>query len=162
MRILAYDPFLSEEAAKALGVELVDLEDCLKRSDYLTLHLPKNKETAGMISTKQFEMMKDGVRIINVARGGIIDNAALIAAVKSGKVAGAAVDVFEKEPPDFSNELFDLSSIITTPHLGASTEEAQTNVAIDVAELGGGRYDSIESGTHDRKVVTMDNGVNID
>lgn len=134
MKILAYDPFLSEEAAKALGVELVDLEDCLKRSDYLTLHLPKNKDTAGMIGAAQFAIMKDGVRIVNVARGGIIDNAALVDAVKSGKCAGAAIDVFEKEPPDFSNELFDLQSVITTPHLGASTEEAQTNVAIDVAE----------------------------
>ena len=134
MKVLAYDPFLSEEAAKSLGVELLDLEDCLKRSDYLTLHLPKNKDTLGMISAKQFELMKSGVRVINVARGGIIDNAALVEAVKSGKVGGAAIDVFEKEPPDFANELFDLPSVITTPHLGASTKEAQTNVAIDVAE----------------------------
>ena len=134
MKVIAYDPFTTTEVASAIGVELVDLQDCLKRSDYLTLHLPKNKETAGMIGTAQFDMMKDGVRIVNVARGGIIEDFALIAAVKSGKCAGAAIDVFEKEPPDFASEIFDLPSVITTPHLGASTEEAQTNVAIDVAE----------------------------
>lgn len=134
MKVLAYDPFISNEAAAAIGAELVDFQDCIKRADYLTLHLPKNKETAGLIGAKEFDMMKDGVRIINVARGGIISDEALIAAIKSGKVAGAAIDVFEKEPPDFANELFDLPSVITTPHLGASTEEAQTNVAIDVAE----------------------------
>ncbi len=134
MKVYAYDPFISEEAARAIGVELVDFNDCLKKADYLTLHLPKNKETAGLIGAKEIEMMKDGVRIINVARGGIIKDDALIAALKSGKVAGAAIDVFEKEPPDFANELFDLPNVVTTPHLGASTEEAQTNVAIDVAE----------------------------
>ena len=134
MKILAYDPFLSADAANALGVELVEFDDCLKRSDYISLHLPKNKETLGMISKKQFEMMKDGVGIVNCARGGIIDDEALIEALKSGKVSGAAVDVYVKEPPDFSSELFDLPNVICTPHLGASTEEAQTNVAIDVAE----------------------------
>ena len=134
MKILAFDPFLGADAANALGVELVEFDDCLKRSDYISLHLPKNKETLGMISTKQFEMMKDGVRIVNCARGGIIDDDALIAALKSGKVSGAALDVYIKEPPDFSSEIFDLENVICTPHLGASTEEAQTNVAIDVAE----------------------------
>lgn len=134
MKTIAYDPFISTEAANAVGVELVDFEECIKRSDYLTLHLPKNKETLGLIGTAQFDKMKDGVRIVNVARGGIIQDAALIDALKSGKVAGAAIDVFETEPPDFSNELFDLPNVVTTPHLGASTEEAQTNVAIDVAE----------------------------
>ncbi|MCE5199425.1 phosphoglycerate dehydrogenase [bacterium] len=134
MKVIAYDPFISAEAAASLGVELVELDECLKRGDYISLHLPKNKETLGMISTKQFEMMKDGVRIINCARGGIIDDSALIAALKSGKVAGAALDVFVSEPPDFSSELFSMPNVVTTPHLGASTEEAQTNVAIDVAE----------------------------
>ena len=134
MKVLAYDPFLSAEAAKALGVELVDLDGCLKGSDYISLHLPKNKETLGMIAGKQFEMMKHGVRIVNAARGGIIDDAALLEALKSGKCAGAALDVYLTEPPDFSNELFDMDNVVCTPHLGASTEEAQTNVAIDVAE----------------------------
>ncbi len=134
MKVIAYDPFISRDAANAIGVEIVELDECFKRADYISLHLPKNKETLGMISTKQFEMMKDGVRIINVARGGIIDDNALIDALKSGKCAGAALDVFVQEPPDFSSELFKLPNVITTPHLGASTEEAQTNVAIDVAE----------------------------
>ncbi len=134
MNVLAYDPFISAEIAEQMGVELVEFEDCLKRGDYITLHLPKNKDTLGMIGEKQFAMMKDGVRIVNCARGGIIDDAALIAALKSGKCAGAALDVYPAEPPDFANELFDLPNVVTTPHLGASTEEAQTNVAIDVAE----------------------------
>lgn len=134
MKTIAYDPFIGAEVGDQLGVELVELNECLKRSDYITLHLPKNKETAGMISTKQFEMMRDGVRIINVARGGIIDDDALIAALKSGKCAGAALDVYVTEPPDFSSELFSLPNVVTVPHLGASTMEAQTNVAIDVAE----------------------------
>lgn len=134
MKVVAYDPFISKEAADAIGVELVDIEEALKRSDFITLHLPKNKDTLGMIGTKQFEIMKDGVRIVNVARGGIIDDDALIAALKSGKVAGAALDVFISEPPDFSSEIFSLENVVATPHLGASTEEAQTNVAIDIAE----------------------------
>jgi len=134
MKVIAYDPFIGKDAAAALGVELVELEDCLKRSDYISLHLPRNKDTLGMIGTKQFEMMKDGVRIVNCARGGIIDDAALAEALKSGKCAGAALDVYLTEPPDFSGELFSLPNVITTPHLGASTEEAQINVAVDVAE----------------------------
>jgi D-3-phosphoglycerate dehydrogenase len=134
MKVLAYDPFLSAEIGEQLGVELVELDECLKRGDYITLHLPKNKETMGMIGAKQFAMMKDGVRIVNCARGGIIDDAALIDALKSGKCAGAALDVYPSEPPDFANELFETENVVTTPHLGASTEEAQTNVAIDVAE----------------------------
>jgi D-3-phosphoglycerate dehydrogenase len=134
MKVIAYDPFISTEIGNSLRVELVDFEECIKRSDYITLHLPKNKETLGMIGAKQFEMMKDGVRLVNVARGGIIDDDALVAALKNGKCAGAALDVYPVEPPDFSHELFSLPNVITTPHLGASTEEAQTNVAIDVAE----------------------------
>jgi len=134
MKVIAYDPFISAEVGKQLGVDLVEFEECLKCCDYISLHLPKSKETIGMIGAKQFEMMKDGVRIINVARGGIIDEDALVNALKSGKCAGAALDVYSTEPPDFSSELFALPNVITTPHLGASTEEAQTNVAIDVAE----------------------------
>ncbi|MCE5313598.1 MAG: phosphoglycerate dehydrogenase [Armatimonadota bacterium] len=134
MKVIAYDPFISSETADALGVEIVEFNDCLKRSDYISLHLPKNKETIGLIGAKQFDMMKDGVRIVNCARGGIIDDGALAEAIKSGKCAGAGLDVYVSEPPDFSNELFSLPNVVTTPHLGASTEEAQTNVAIDVAE----------------------------
>jgi len=134
MKVIAYDPFITTETASSLGVELMEFEDCIKRSDYITLHLPKNKDTLGMIGKKQFELMKDGVYLVNVARGGIVDDNALIEALKSGKCGGAALDVYLSEPPDFSNELFDLPNVVTTPHLGASTKEAQTNVAIDVAE----------------------------
>jgi D-3-phosphoglycerate dehydrogenase len=134
MKVIAYDPIVTAQFCECCGVEFVSFEDCLKRSDYISLHMPKNKETAGMIGAAQFEMMKDKVRIINCARGGIIDDSALIAALKSGKCAGAALDVYPSEPPDFSSELFDLPNVITTPHLGASTEEAQTKVAVDVAE----------------------------
>lgn len=151
MKVIAYDPFISQDAAKTIGVELVDFDECINRGDYITLHLPKNKDTMGMISTKQFEMMKDGVRIINVARGGIIDDEALLAALKGGKVGGAAIDVFVSEPPDFSNEIFTLENVITTPHLGASTEEAQTNVAIDIAE----QMVDVFSGRTARSAVNM-------
>lgn len=133
MDVLAYDPFLSADSASKLGVPLVELDDLIKGSDFITLHLPKNAQTAKLISDKQFEMMKDGVRIVNCARGGIIDEAALVRAIQSGKVAGAAVDVYEQEPPAQDNPLLSLSQTVTTPHLGASTHEAQVNVAIDVA-----------------------------
>ncbi|MFQ3548118.1 MAG: phosphoglycerate dehydrogenase [Armatimonadota bacterium] len=134
MKVLAYDPFISSEIAEKMRVELVDFIDCIKNSDFITLHLPKNKDTVNLITHKQFEMMKDGVKIINCARGGIIDEDALVAAIKSGKCSGAAIDVYPTEPPDFSSEIFTLENVITTPHLGASTEEAQINVAIDIAE----------------------------
>lgn len=134
MTVVAYDPFLTVENAKKLGVEPVKLDDLLKTSDYITLHLPKNKDTVHLISAKQFEMMKQGVRVINVARGGVVDEAALVAAIESGKVAGAAIDVYEQEPTPPENPLLKLDKTVTTPHLGASTEEAQTNVALDIAE----------------------------
>lgn len=135
MKILAYDPFLSREVAENLGVEVVELKDLFERADYITVHVPLTDETKYMISSGQFAIMKKGVRIINCARGGIIDEMALINAIKEGKVAGAAMDVFEKEPlpPDYA--LINSDNVITTPHLGASTEEAQVNVAIEVAEI---------------------------
>jgi D-3-phosphoglycerate dehydrogenase len=135
MNILAYDPFLSKEVAEAIGVEVVELKDLLKNSDYITVHTPMTEETKHMISTEEFAMMKKGARIINCARGGIIDEAALVAAIKEGKVAGAALDVFEKEPVAPESELLKLDNVVVTPHLGASTEEAQINVAIEVAEI---------------------------
>jgi len=135
MKILAYDPFLSREVAESLGIEIMDLVDLLKNSDYITVHTPLTDETKHMISTKEFALMKKGVRIINCARGGIIDEAALVAAVREGKVAGAAFDVFEKEPVSPDSEIIKLDNVITTPHLGASTEEAQVNVAIEVAQI---------------------------
>lgn len=135
MKILAYDPFLSKEVAENLGVEVVELKDLFERADYITVHVPLTEETKYSISTKQIATMKKGVRIINCARGGIVDEAALIKAIKEGKVAGAAMDVFEAEPLSPENELLKLDNVILTPHLGASTEEAQVNVAIEVAEI---------------------------
>ncbi len=133
MRVVAYDPYLSFEKAKELGIEPVDLKSLLKKSDYITVHTPLTDETNHIISDKEFEMMKKGVRIINCARGGIVDEAALIKAITSGKVAGAALDVYEEEPPSKDSKLLKLDKVVLTPHLGASTEEAQVNVAIDIA-----------------------------
>lgn len=133
MQIIAYDPFLSAEKASKMEVELVSFEELLKRSDFITVHTPLTKETKHMISTREFELMKKGVRILNCARGGIIDEKALEQAVQSGKVAGAALDVFEKEPPK-DHPLLKLDQVIATPHLGASTTEAQENVAVDIAK----------------------------
>jgi D-3-phosphoglycerate dehydrogenase len=133
MQILAYDPFISAERAKDLGVELTTVEDIVRRADYITVHTPLTKETKDLISTKEFTIIKKGVRLINCARGGIINEEALAKAVKDGIVWGAAIDVFTKEPP-FENPLLELDRVIVTPHLGASTEEAQINVAVMVAE----------------------------
>jgi len=133
MDIIAYDPYISEERAKALGVRLGTLEDVLREADFITIHMPKTKETYHMLDERAFSIMKDGVRIINCARGGIIDEEALYKALVSGKVAGAALDVFEVEPQTES-PLFKLPNFIATPHLGASTREAQISVAVDVAE----------------------------
>jgi len=135
MKVLAFDPFLSKDVAEGLGVEVVELKDLLERADYITVHTPLTEETRHMISTKEFAIMKKGVRIINCARGGIIDEVALAGAIKEGKVSGAAIDVFEKEPVPVDSELLKLDNVVTTPHLGASTEEAQVNVAIEVAEI---------------------------
>ncbi|RKY02512.1 phosphoglycerate dehydrogenase [Candidatus Poribacteria bacterium] len=132
MRVIAYDPYLSREGAEKVGVQLVSLEQLLGESDYISIHTPLTPETRGMIGRKQFEMMKDGVRIINCARGGIVDEEALYEALVSGKVAGAALDVFEKEPPDPDNPLLKLDNVLATPHLGAATREAQVNVAVEV------------------------------
>lgn len=134
MRIVAHDPFLSADIATKIGIDLVGLDELLSRSDYITLHLPKTKDTEGLIGPAEFKKMKDGVRIVNVARGGIIEEAALADALASEKVAGAAVDVYSQEPAAPENPLLSAPRIVTTPHLGASTEEAQSKVAIDVAE----------------------------
>ncbi len=134
MRVLAFDPFVPDERARALGVESVDFDRLIAESDFITVHPPLTSTTTGMIGADQIAKMKDGVRLINVARGGIIDEAALAAAVKSGKVAGAAIDVFTDEPIKPDNPLLGEPRIITTPHLGASTAEAQERVALDVAE----------------------------
>ncbi len=133
MHVVAFDPFLSEERASQLGVEKVDLDTLLERSDFITLHTPMTDKTRGIINADAIAKMKDGVRIINCARGGLVVEADLIAALKSGKVAGAGIDVFEVEPAT-SNALFGMDNVVATPHLGASTTEAQENVALQVAE----------------------------
>jgi D-3-phosphoglycerate dehydrogenase len=133
MRCVAYDPFISKERAAQLGVEMMSVENLFKIADVITVHTPLIKETRHLINTKSIATMKDGVRIINCARGGIIDEKALYDAIKSGKVAGAALDVFEAEPP-LESPLLTLDQVIVTPHLGASTIEAQQNVAISVAK----------------------------
>ncbi|MFZ5592320.1 MAG: phosphoglycerate dehydrogenase [Bacillota bacterium] len=133
MEVVAYDPFITEEKAATLAVRLLPLEEVLQKADFLTIHMPKTKESYHLINDDTIALMKDGVRIINCARGGIIDEAALYRAMQSGKVAGAALDVFEKEP-NTDSPLLALPNFIATPHLGASTCEAQLNVAVDVAE----------------------------
>lgn len=132
MKVVAHDPFAGARLAERLGVELMPLNTVLKKADFLTFHLPRTSTTYHLISSREFSMMKKGVRIVNCARGGIIDEAALLRALKSGRVAQAALDVFESEPP-FDNPLLDMPNVIVTPHLGASTTEAQVNVALDVA-----------------------------
>ncbi len=133
MRVVAYDPYITEEKAEMQGVKLISLEELFKTADFITVHLPLTKESKNLLNKKAFDMMKPGVRIVNCARGGVIDEAALYDAMKSGRVAGAAMDVFEKEP-NTDSALFELSNFIATPHLGASTQEAQLCVAVDVAE----------------------------
>ena len=135
MKLLAYDPFISTERAEQLGCRLVDLDLLLREADYVTLHLPKTPETANLINPETLATMKPTARIINCARGGIIDEGALATALSEGNIAGAALDVYAEEPLGESSTLRSLGKeIILTPHLGASTEEAQVNVAIDVAE----------------------------
>ncbi|MCB2109275.1 MAG: phosphoglycerate dehydrogenase [Rhodobacteraceae bacterium] len=133
MRVIAFDPFLSSERATDLGVEKVELADLFKRADFITLHTPLTDGTRNIVDAKAISTMKKGVRIVNCARGGLVNEADLKAALESGHVAGAALDVFEEEPAK-SNPLFALENVICTPHLGASTNEAQENVALQVAE----------------------------
>lgn len=133
MELVAYDPYITREKAAFLGVTLLPLEEVLQQADFLTFHMPRTKETYHLIGDDAFAKMKDGVRVINCARGGIIDEDALYRAIQSGKVAGAALDVFEKEP-NTESPLLKLDNVIATPHLGASTAEAQLNVAVDVAK----------------------------
>jgi D-3-phosphoglycerate dehydrogenase len=133
MKVIAYDPFLAQEKADKMGVEKVELEDILKRSDFITLHVPLTDQTRNILSRDALEKTKKGVRIINCARGGLVDEAALADLLKSGHVAGAAFDVFAQEPAT-ENPLFNLPNVVCTPHLGAATTEAQENVALQVAE----------------------------
>lgn len=133
MDIIAYDPYISEESAANLGITVASLEEVFKTADIITVHMPLTKETKHLIDAEAIATMKDGVRIINCARGGIVSEEALYEALKSGKVAGAALDVFEKEP-NTDSPLYEFDNFIATPHLGASTIEAQINVAVDVSK----------------------------
>ena len=133
MKVVAYDPFLSEERAEKLGVQKVELDDLLARADFITLHVPKTEQTNNILNAEAIAKLKPGVRVINCARGGLVDEAALAEALRSGHVAGAAFDVFEVEPATDS-PLFNLPNVVCTPHLGAATTEAQENVAVQVAE----------------------------
>jgi D-3-phosphoglycerate dehydrogenase len=133
MKVIAYDPFLTPEKATELGIEQVDLKRLFTESDYITVHTPLTDETKHIISTKEIAMMKKGAKLINCARGGILDEKAVLDGITSGKIAGAAFDVYEEEPPkDYT--LAKSDKVIATPHLGASTEEAQLNVAIEISE----------------------------
>jgi D-3-phosphoglycerate dehydrogenase len=134
MKVIAFDPFLTKDAAARAGIEIVSLDDLFQRSNFITVHTPMTEETRGIIGEAAFAKMKDGVRVINCARGGLVDETALYNAIKSGKVAGAALDVFVEEPPPTDHPLLGLEEVITTPHLGASTTEAQESVAITIAE----------------------------
>ena len=133
MKVIGYDPYLSKEIAEKKGVELVSLDEVLGRSDYISVHTPLTDETRNLIDKNAFMKMKDGVILTNCARGGIVNEKDLYDAIKRGKVAGAALDVFEKEPA-IGNPLLELEEVISTPHLGAATEEAQENVAIAISQ----------------------------
>ncbi len=134
MRIVAYDPFVSDERARQLGVELLDaVDEVLAQADFLTIHLPRTPETEGLIGGDAIAKMRDGVRIVNTARGGIVDESALAEAIRAGKVAGAGIDVYDVEPKTDS-PLFDVPEAVVTPHLGASTVEAQDRAGITIAE----------------------------
>jgi len=134
MNVIAFDPFISPEQARAMELELAPLEEVCARADFLTVHTPLTAETRGIIGARELARMKPNMRIINCARGGLIDERALYAALREGRVAGAALDVFEEEPPRQDHPLLQLDEVITTPHLGASTREAQEGVAVTVAE----------------------------
>lgn len=133
MQVIVHDPFVTPERIEKAGFESVSIEDLYERADYITVHVPKFKETTGLLNKAAFDRMKEGVMVVNCARGGIVEEADLYDALVSGRVAGAALDVFATEPPGDS-PLFKLDNVICTPHLGASTREAQTNVAVAVAK----------------------------
>ena len=132
--VIAYDPYASEAKAAAVGVRLVPLDEALATADFFSLHMPMTPDTKGLFGTAAFAKMKKGARIVNVARGGVIDDDALAAALDNGTVAGAALDVFVKEPPPADHPLINRPDVIVTPHLGASTHEAQEDVGVEIAE----------------------------
>jgi len=151
MKVIVHDPFVSDEKLKEFGLTRATLEELIKSSDYISPHVPLNEKTKNMLDKEQFSEMKDGVRILNVARGGVINENALLVALNNGKVAAAALDVYSDEPPT-NKELIAHNSVIATPHLGASTQEAQENVALDVAE-------QVVQGLKHGKIMFCVNGV---
>jgi D-3-phosphoglycerate dehydrogenase len=162
MRVLAYDPYLSEARAKTLQVELVEnLEDALPHADFVTMHMPLTDETKHMLNAARLAKLKKGARIVNCARGGLIDEQALAAALASGHVAGAAIDVFEQEPPAAENPLRHAPNVVFTPHLGASTAEAQESVGIEIAHairaalLDGTINNAVNAPSVDAKTLAM-------
>jgi len=134
MRVVAFDPFVAPEQLRDQEIELLPLEEVCAQADFLTVHAPLTPETRGIIGARELSLMKEGVRVVNCARGGLVDEAALGEAIRSGRVAGAALDVFEQEPPPADHPLLGLEEVVVTPHLGASTREAQEGVAVIVAE----------------------------
>ncbi len=134
MNVIGFDPYLSADDIKARGAEPVSLEELIARSDYLSIHVPKTKETAGLFNAANIAKMKDGAYLINCARGGIVDEVALCDALASGKLSGAALDVFEVEPLPADSRIMYADDVVCTPHLGANTHEAQINVAVAVAK----------------------------
>ena len=133
MKVIGYDPYLTEERAESMWIEKVELNELFERSDFITIHTPLTEQTKNIINAHSIKQMKPSVRIINCARGGLIDEAALLNALNEGRIAGAAIDVYHEEPAR-NNPLFESEKIICTPHLGASTAEAQEKVAIQIAE----------------------------
>jgi D-3-phosphoglycerate dehydrogenase len=133
MQAAAFDPYLSAEQARGLGVHLMELDELLRRADFVTVHVPLTERTRHLLSRDAFAKMKKSARLVNASRGGVVDEAALTEALRSGRIAGAAVDVFEEEPPPADHPLRKLETAVLTPHLGASTEEAQVKVAVDIA-----------------------------
>jgi len=152
MTVIAYDPFISVEAGKALSVEMVALDTLFARADYITLHAQLTEDNQRLVNAQSLAKMKKGVRIINAARGALIDEAALAEAIKSGHVAGAGIDVYPEEPPEPGNPLIGLKGVVHTPHLGASTVEAQDEVAVQIAQQ---TLDALRSGTY-KNVVNPD------
>jgi D-3-phosphoglycerate dehydrogenase / 2-oxoglutarate reductase len=162
MRVLAYDPYLSAQRAQTLRVELKEtIEEAVSEADFITLHMPLTKETKGMINAERIALMKPTVRIVNCARGGLVDEPALADALRSRRIAGAALDVFESEPPAADHPLFGLPNLVVTPHLGASTAEAQENVGIEVARqirdylLNGGVVNAVNMPNIDPKTMSQ-------
>ncbi|MBI2491066.1 MAG: phosphoglycerate dehydrogenase [Candidatus Rokubacteria bacterium] len=134
LHVIAYDPYLTREAAERLGVESVELDELLARADFISIHTPLGADTRHLLGEDELARVKPGVRIVNCARGGIVDEVALARAIEAGRVAGAALDVFEQEPPPPDHPLVRLPQVVVTPHLGAATDEAQTAVALAIAE----------------------------